>query len=70
MGHWRRAARQPDNAPPPVTLCTRVAGSGAPELELPMPAPFTLAGAANEATHEVELPLATVAAARPAARWT
>jgi hypothetical protein len=47
-------------APPAVTLVNTWA-AGTPDVTLPMPAPFTLAGAANQATHEVELPLGTAA---------
>ncbi len=51
---------KPENAPPPVTLSTGWP-SGPPDQELPMPAPFTLEASANEATHDVELPLARAA---------
>ncbi len=46
-----------DKAPPPVTL-VNTWGSGAPDLLLKMPAPFVLAGAVNDAAHEVVLPIA------------
>ena len=51
---------KPENAPPPVTLASEWP-AGPPDLELPMPAPFTLEGTAAEATHDVELPLAKAA---------
>ena len=51
---------KPENAPPPVTLSTEWP-AGQPDLELPMPAPFTLEAAAAEATHDIELSLAKVA---------
>ena len=47
---------------PPVAL-VNAWGSGAPDVLLKMPAPFVLAGAVNDATHEVVVPL-TGAAAR------
>lgn len=37
-------------------------GSGSPDVALKMPAPFVLAGAANDATHEVVVPLTGTAA--------
>lgn len=45
-----------EKTPPPVTL-VNAWGSGAPDVVLKMPAPFVLAGAVNDATHEVVLPL-------------
>lgn len=47
-------------APPPVALVNEWA-AGAPDVALPMPEPFTLAPAANEAMHEVTIPLAAAA---------
>lgn len=49
-------------APPPVTLVNTWAG-GTPDVPLRLPAPFTLDAAANEAMHDVVLPL-TAAAGR------
>ncbi|MGE0812079.1 MAG: hypothetical protein AB7O28_10460 [Vicinamibacterales bacterium] len=46
--------------PPPVPLVNDW-GSGAPDVALPMPAPFTLPGASNEAEHEVELAVGAAA---------
>lgn len=51
-----------DTVLPPVPL-VNTWGSGTPDVALKMPAPFVLAGAVNDATHEVVLPL-TGAAAR------
>ena len=51
---------KPENAPPAVTLVSEWP-AGTPDLELPMPAPFTLEGSATEATHDVELPLGKAA---------
>lgn len=47
-------------APPPVTLVNTWA-EGTPDVPLRLPAPFTLDGPVNEATHEVTLPLTTAA---------
>lgn len=46
--------------PPPVPLVNTWA-AGVPEVPLRLPEPFTLAAAANEARHEVVLPLAAAA---------
>ncbi len=43
-------------APPPVTLVNTWA-EGTPDVPLRVPAPFTLEGAVNDATHDVSLPL-------------
>ena len=51
---------KPENAPPPVALDTGWP-SGPPDLDVAMPAPFTLEATAAEATHEVILPLAGAA---------
>lgn len=49
-----------EHTPPPVPL-VNAWGAGAPDLAVPMREPFVLAGAVNEATHDVTLPLAGAA---------
>lgn len=48
------------NAPPAMTVKTAWA-DGAPDAALKMPAPFTLPGPSNEATHAVVLPVGAAA---------
>jgi hypothetical protein len=48
------------NAPPAMTVKTAWA-DGTPDAALKMPAPFTLPGPSNEATHVVELPVGAAA---------
>lgn len=47
-------------APPAMSVKTQWA-AGAPDVALKMPAPFTLPGPSNEATHEVVLPVGAAA---------
>ncbi len=47
--------------PPPAVPLVNAWAEGAPDVALPMPAAFTLEGSANEAVHELTLPLAGAA---------
>ncbi len=49
-----------EKAPPAVPLVNAWV-AGPPDVSLPLPAPFTLDGPVNEATHDVTLPLAPAA---------
>lgn len=49
-----------EKAPPAVPLVNAWV-AGPPDVSLPLPAPFTLDGPVNEATHDVTLPLAAAA---------
>ena len=42
---------------PPVVALVNTWTAGTPDLTVPMPEPFVLAGSLNEATHEVTLPI-------------